>query len=295
MDRLANMKAFRWVAQTGSFAESGRQLGIATSVVSKRVKDLEEYLGTRLIHRTTRKLNLTESGYYYLEQCQRILDELEEIEEGIRFQSQKPVGEIKLAAPLSFGVRALGPLISSFLNLYPEVSVKTYLSDRKIDLVDEGYDLAIRIGKLNDSSLISKKIMSCQRLVCASPDYLAQHGLPTHPNQLMNHHCLSYSNVAEGKSWPFVIDNKTVFQPVQSRFYSDNGDLLCQAALAGCGLTMLPSFIIDKEVEKKNLQIVLQEFVEPNFSVYIIYQSRRHLSNKVRLLIDHLTEGFGKK
>ena len=185
MDKLSNMKAFAQVAQTKSFAEAAIKLGLATSVVSKRVKDLEEFLGAQLFHRTTRRVNLTDTGYSYLEYVRKFLDELEEVEENIRHKTQKPIGEIKLAAPLSFGVKYLGPALSDYLNKYQDVSIKTFLSDRQIDLVEEGYDLSIRIGQLKDSSLISKKLSTCRRVVCGSPAYFAKHGRPEKPKDLM--------------------------------------------------------------------------------------------------------------
>ncbi|MEH6405217.1 MAG: LysR family transcriptional regulator, partial [Sneathiella sp.] len=229
MDKLANMKAFTLVAQTGSFAEAARKLNLTKSVISKRVKDLEAYLGTALFHRTTRNVRLTDTGYGYLDYARKFLDELEEVEEAIRHRTDSPIGEIKLAAPLSFGIRYLGPALASYLHTYPEVSLRTFLSDRKIDLVSEGYDFAIRIGPLQDSSLISKKLITCRRVVCASPDYFAKFGRPAKPSDLANHNCMKYADTTESKSWPFVIDGKKKLQLVSGRFSSDNGDLLCEA------------------------------------------------------------------
>ena len=294
MDKLANMKAFATVAKGGSFARAGQQMQLATSVVSKRVKDLEEHLGILLLQRTTRRVSLTEAGYNYLEQVQRILDELEEVEESIRSQSQRAVGEIKIGAPLSFTVGKLGPIFSEFLNLYPEVKIKTFLSDKKIDLIAEGYDIAIRIGSLSDSSLISKRIAHCRRLVCANPEYLQRMGTPQRPGDLYQHHCLIYSNVQDGKSWPFHIDGNIVYQPIEGRFNSDNGDVLCEAAIAGCGITMLPSFIVDKALALGQLVTVLEEYEEPDFGVYVLYPNRRHMSNRVRLLIEFLAESLAE-
>jgi len=295
MDKLANMKAFVAVANTSSFVRAGQKLQLATSVVSKRVKDLEEHLGSLLLQRTTRQVSLTDVGYGYLEQAQRVLAELDELEESIRCQSQRAVGQIKIAAPLSFTVGKLGPIFSAFLKAYPEVKIKTFLSDKKIDLVAEGYDLAIRIGNLSDSSLISKRIASTRRLVCASPKYLAEHGAPAKPADLYQHECLIYSGVRDGKSWPFKVEGKTIYQPVEGRFDSDNGDLLCEAAIAGCGITMLPSFIIEKAINRGDLTTVLQDYEEPNFDVYVLYPNRRHMSNRIRLLIDFLEEHLKEK
>lgn len=287
MDKLANMQAFEAVGRTGSFAEAARKLNITNSVVSKRIKDLEEFLGSQLFVRTTRKVTLTDTGYSYLEYVRKFLDELEEVESRIRSNMETPIGTIKLAAPLSFGMQYLGPAIASYLEKYPNVEIKTYLSDRRINLVDEGYDLSIRSGQLEDSSLIAKKLMSCRRVFCASPEYFEKHGKPQTPNDLKNHNCMSYLNLADGKAWPIFQNGKQKWQPVSGRFSADNGDLLHQAAISGCGITFLPTFIIGNSLATGQLETTLEEFSDTNFNVYAVYQHTRHLSTKVRTLIDH--------
>lgn len=289
MDKLANMEAFRAVAETGSFAEASRRLNLANSVVSKRIKDLEDFLDTQLFLRTTRKVSLTETGHAYLEQAQRLLDELDEMESNLRYRTQKPVGTIKLTAPLSFGLQTLAPALTSYLDKYPDVSIKTYLSDRRVNLVEEGYDLAIRIGALDDLSLVAKKLCHGRRVVCASPAYFKRHGLPKTPADLKGHNCLSYINLAEGKTWPFMMHGKKISQSVSGNFFSDNGDLLHQAALSGCGITMLPTFIISESLKSKKLQIALADYEVKDFDIYAVYQQTRHLSTKIRTLIDHLS------
>lgn len=292
MDKLANMQAFATVAQTGSFALASRKLNIANSVISKRIKDLEDFLDTQLFIRTTRKVTLTDTGYGYLEYVRKILDELEEIESRIRYKTEKPVGTIKLAAPLSFGIQYLGTAIASYLAKYPDITIKTYLSDRQTNIVDEGYDLAIRIGSLEDSGLIAKKLTSSGRCVCASPEYFLRHGKPETPRDLKTHNCLGYLNVMEGKSWPFFIDGKKTWQPVSGNFSADNGDLLHQAALTGCGIALLPTFIIDNSLRNGKLVTALEDFEETDFGIFAVYQQTRHLSPKIRTLIDHLAECF---
>jgi len=292
MDKLANMKAFRAVAQTRSFAEAARRLGLATSVVSKRVKDLEGFLGAQLFVRTTRKVALTDTGFGYLDYVRQFLDDLEEVEESIRHKTAKPIGEIKLAAPLSFGVQYLGPVLAAYLAKYPDVSVKTFLSDRTTDIVEEGYDLVIRIGQLKDSSLIAKKLVSCRRIICASPAYFEKYGRPTIPKDLSKHNCLSYTNVADGKAWSFYVDGRVIWQPVSGRFASDNGDLLCEAAISGCGITVLPTFIAGQAIKSGALEVVLKDFEEPDFAVYALHQNRHYLSAKTRTLLDFLSAHF---
>ncbi len=289
MDKIANMQAFAAVGTTGSFAQAARKLNIANSVISKRIKDLEDYLGAQLLLRTTRKVTLTETGQSYLEQVQRLLDELEEVESGIRYETRKPVGSIRISAPLSFGLKTLAPALAGYLAKCPGVSIKTYLSDRRVDLVSEGFDLAIRIGALEDSSLVAKKLCHGRRVVCASPAYFKKHGIPKTPDDLKNHNCLSYINLAEGKAWPFLLGAKKIWQPVTGNFLSDNGDLLHQAALADGGIALLPTFIVSESLKEKRLQTVLEAFEEQDFDVHAVYQPSRHLSVKLRTLIDHLS------
>ncbi len=292
MDKLSNMKAFAAVGQTGSFAEAARKLNLANSVVSKRIRDLEDYLQTQLLTRTTRKVSLTDNGYSYLEYVRKFLDELEEVETRLRHHTEAPIGTIRLSAPLSFGMQYLGAAIASYLNKYPNVEIKTYLSDRPVNLIDEGYDLSIRIGPLKNSSLIAKKLVSSRRVVCASPDYFSRFGKPATPGDLKDHNCLSYLNLADGKAWPFMIDGKKRWQNVSGQFSADNGDLLQEAAVKGCGLAFLPTFIVGEALGLGKLETALESYEETDFGVYAVYQHTRHLSTKVRTLIDHLTECF---
>lgn len=294
MDKLANMQAFAMVGHTGNFAEAARKLGLANSVVSKRVKDLEDFLGTQLFVRTTRKVRLTDAGYDYLEYVRKCLDEMAEAEAAVRHKAQRPVGLIKLAAPQSFGRQYLGPALAAYLEKYPDVSLKVYLSDTRVDLLEEGFDLGITIGVLQDSTLIARKLGDCRRVVCASPEYFRKHGKPKKPQDLSAHNCLSYLNLADGKAWPFMQGGKRVWQAVSGRFSADNGDILYQAALNGSGITLLPSFIVGSAVESGKLQVVLEQYEEQNFSIYALYQHKRHLSTKVRMLIDHLSNCFAR-
>ncbi len=292
MDKFANMEAFAAVADTGSFAAAARKLNIAHSVVSKRVKDLEAFLEAQLLVRTTRMVTLTDAGRAYLEHVHRIFEQLFEAEAGLRQEISEPSGVLKLTAPLSFGMQYLAPALASYLEKYPKVSVRTHLSDRRVDLAGENFDLAIRVGALKDASLIAKKLAPGRRVVCASPAYLKKHGRPKKPSDLQTHNCLSYTNLAEGKSWPFVVDGKKLSQAVSGNFLSDNGDLLFQAALASGGVTMLPTFIVGQAVEKGALEILLEDYEEKDFDIYAVYQQTKHVSRKIRTLIDHFSECF---
>ena len=294
MDKLANMNAFALVSQTGSFAVAARQLDLAASVVSKRIRDLERYLQTQLLIRTTRKVRLTEDGYAYLDYVRKVLDEMEEVESRLRQHRETPVGTIRLSAPLSFSMRYLGPAIASYLEKYQQVEIRISLSDREVNLIDEGFDLAIRTGPLKSSSLIAKRLTRCRRVVCASPDYFNKQGLPEKPEDLKSHHCLGYLNLAEGKAWPFLKNGKRSWQNVSGRFLSENGDLLHEAAVSGCGVTLLPTFIVGESLRKGLLESALEEFEDPDFSLYAVYQHTHHLSTKIRTFIDHLSDHFSK-
>ncbi|MBU6475664.1 MAG: LysR family transcriptional regulator [Alphaproteobacteria bacterium] len=296
MDRLANMIAFATVAETGSFAKTADRLHIANSVVSKRIKDLEAYLGTQLLRRTTRHISLTEAGYVYAEHARQFLDDLAEVEENIRYRNENPVGDIKVSAPLSFGNRFLGPAIAGFLEKWPDVTVTLSVNDRKVDIAAEGFDLAIRIGAVEDSGLIVKKLAQSRRIVVASPAYLDQHGKPETPEDLARHNCLSYSGLAGGKSWPFQKGGREHLQHVGGRFIADSGSLLCEAAVRGCGITILPSFIVGPHVVSGELVPLLEAFESPPLAIQAVYPHRRFLSAKTRKLIDHLAatfSGFG--
>lgn len=292
MDKLSNMKAFLIVGQTGSFAEAARRLNLANSVVSKRVKDLEDYLGLQLLVRTTRKVSLTDAGYDYLEYTQKFLDELQEVEDTLRYKTQNPVGTIRLSAPLSFGMQYLGKALASYMDKYPDVKIQTYLSDKNVNLVEDGFDLALRIGSLEDSSLIAKKLADSRLVLCAAPEYLNIHGRPEKPEDLKQHNCLTYLNMAEGKAWPLQDKGEVVWQSVSGRFSSDNGDLLSEAACECGGVVLLPFFIVKDHVEAGRLEIVMEDYERQDVNLYAVYQHTRYLSLKVRSLIDHLHAYF---
>jgi DNA-binding transcriptional LysR family regulator len=292
MDRLANMIAFVTVAETGSFAETATRLNIANSVVSKRIKDLEAYLGTLLLQRTTRHINLTEAGYAYVEHARKFLDELAEVEENLRYRNENPVGELKVSAPLSFGNKFLGPAISGFLDKYPDVTVKLIVNDRTVDLAAEGFDLAIRLGPVEDQSLITRKLAQSRRIVVASPAYLEKYGRPAKPEDLARHNCMSYSGLHEGKAWPFKKDGREFLQRVGGRFMADSGTLLCEAAVHNCGIAILPTFIVGQHIGNGELEPLLEDFEVPPMDIQAVYQHKRYLSAKTRKLIDYLVQYF---
>lgn len=292
MDRLSNIATFITVAETGSFAEAARRMNIANSVVTKRIKDLESFIGTRLIQRTTRHVALTEAGYRYFDHARRLVNELAEVEENLRYSNENPVGELKVSAPVTFGVKFLGPAVASFLDKYPDVAVRLYLGDRPAPLRAEDFDLGIRIGHVENPSYIARKLAESRRVTVASPAYLAAHGRPQKPQDLVQHNCLIYSGVNDGKTWPYVINNRPHLQNVSGRFSSDNGSLLLEAALHDCGITMLPTFIAGPHINSGALEIVLPEYEEPPMLIQAVYVQQRLLSARTRKFIDHLVEYF---
>jgi DNA-binding transcriptional LysR family regulator len=294
MDRLSNIIAFVTVAETSSFAEAAKRLNLANSVVSKRIKDLEEYLRTPLFQRTTRHVRLTDAGYLYFDHARKLVSELAEVEENLRFANENPVGELRVSAPVTFGAKFLGPAVSSFLEKYPDVSIRLFLGDRTVDMREEGFDLSIRIGPQDTSSLITRKLARSRRVTVASPDYLHKNGRPEKPQDLVKHNCLVYSGVNDGKSWPYAIKGKKHLQPVAGRFTTDNGMLLAEAAAGGCGITMLPTFIAGPYINKGALEIILEDFEEEPLLIQAVYVQQRHLSARLRKFIDHLAEYFAE-
>ncbi len=292
MDRLSNIAAFVHVAEAGGFAAAAKRLHLANSVVSKRVKDLEDDLGVRLLHRTTRQVRLTDAGYRYLEHARRLLYELEEVEAQLRAQNETPMGDLRVSAPVSFGVRYLGPAIAQYIDKYPGVSVRLTLHDRLVDLQTEDFDLAIAIGTLESPTLITRKLADSRRIVVGSPDYFNKHGRPTRPQELEHHNCMSYSNLHEGKSWPFLIGGRRWLQPVSGRFSANNGLLLLEAALSGCGLAILPTFLAGPHVLRGELEIVLAEFEEHSLTIQAAWAHQRHMSARSRSFIDHMAAYF---
>lgn len=292
MDRLSNIEAFVCVAESGSFAAAAKRLHLANSVVSKRVKDLEDDLKVRLFHRTTRKVNLTDAGYRYFEQARRLLSELAEVEEQLRAQNEKPVGELKISAPVSFGTQYLGPAVAGYMDTYPDVQLRVTLHDRLVDLASEDFDLAIAIGTLDSPTLVTRKLAESRRVVVASPAYYQKHGKPQKPQDLLHHNCMSYSNLNDGKGWPFRMGGRKHLQPVRGRFISNNGLLLLQGALDGCGIAMLPTFIAGPHILTGRLAIALEDFEEDSLTIQAAWTYQRHMSARMRTFIDYLAEYF---
>lgn len=293
MDRYAEMQMFVRVVETGSISGAAERLEIAKSAVSRRLADLESRLGVQLLHRTTRRLGLTDSGRAFHERALRLLADLDEAEAAVSQAHGALKGRLRVALPLSFGLLHLAPLIETFMSLHPDVEFDLDFNDRQIDLMQEGYDLAIRIAKLPDSSLIARRLTSIRHLLCASPAYLKMHGTPSQPDDLRHHVSLAYSNLANPGLWHYQTpDGKAGSVQVPVKLQANNGDFLCRAALAGHGLILHPDFYLREALQSGKLVTLLNDHVWPELNAYAVYPPTRHLSSRVRAFVDFLALGF---
>ncbi len=293
MDTLKGMAVFARVVEKGSFSAAARDLRLAKSTVSKQVAALEQRLGARLLNRTTRRLSPTEVGLAYYERCTRIIAEVEEAELAVSRLQLEPRGTLRLNAPMSFGNLHVAPVIADFMNAYPELTVDMTLNDRMVDLVDEGFDVAVRIGRLADSTLIAKKIAPSRLVVCAAPEYWLAHGIPARPQDIGNHNCLIYSNLRNPHEWTFQTADGAKTVSITGKLRANNGEALHAAALKGYGVYLGPTFIVGRDLRSGRLQAVLQEFEARNHFIHAVYPHSRHLSVKVRAFVDFLAGRFG--
>lgn len=295
MDRLAALEAFAKVAETQSFSEAARRLRSSKSAVSRHVAALEADLGARLFHRTTRSLTLTEAGRDYFARTSRILADLAEANASVTQLQAAPRGRLRVNAPMSFGFLHLAPALGDFLARYPEVELDVTLTDRFVDLIDEGVDVAVRIGTLADSSLVARRLAAIRRVLCASPDYLKRRGVPRTPDDLKAHDCLSNTNINIAREWRFVNPESGALWPVEvkGRMSANSGDMLRVAALRGHGFVHLPTFIVGADLKAGTLVSVLESYIAQDLTLNAVYPTARHLSPKVRAFVDFLAERFG--
>jgi len=294
MDRLTDIESFVAVVEAGSFSAAAERLGAAKSAVSRRVSALEARLGVKLLNRTTRTLNLTDNGRAYFERAGRILADLAEAEQSVSDADCALRGRIRLAAPLSFGLQHLAPAINAFAAQHPEVQIDLDLNDRQVSLVEEGFDMAVRIGRLADSSLIARRLCLIRRAAVASPDYLARRGTPERPEDLVNHDGLRYTNIPRQHFWQFTATGGREFSPeVPDRLTANNGALLTEAAVDGLGVTVQPSFIVHRELADGRLRTILDTWPIPSEAMYAVFPPGRYQSRRVRELADFLAGRFG--
>jgi DNA-binding transcriptional LysR family regulator len=289
VDVLGQMHLFVKVVEHGGFTAAARDLGVPKSTVSRQVARLEDRLGVRLLERTTRALRTTEVGQAYYERCTRILAEVVEAEGAVTEAQAEPRGRLRISAPLTFGYLFLGEVIAAFLQSHPQVRIDISLTDRRVDLIDEGFDLAIRIGQLDDSTLVARRLGWAAAVVAASPEYLSRFGRPQVPEELRQHRCLHYEY--RGFGWRFG----GVSVPVDGPLVSNNGDLLRAAAVAGLGIIITPRFIIADELRDGRLVSILEEHLgAEGAGIWAIYPANRHLSAKVRSFVDFAVARFGQ-
>jgi DNA-binding transcriptional LysR family regulator len=282
---------FAAVAEQGGFSRAAEYLGLSKATVSKAVSRLEAQLGAPLFHRTSRRLVLSESGVSLLEQAKAIVAAGEAAEEAARDEASEPVGQIRLAAPMSYGISRVAPLLSEFLCSHRGISIDMHLSDAKVDLIGERFDLALRIGALPDSSLRARRLRSVTGYVLASPEYLAQNGEPRHPAQLGEHRCLSYSLASSPESWRFTgPDGSEAVVRLSGPLRVNNGEAMLPALCAGLGIGMLPDFICEKDVEAGRLKPILQDWKTPPIAIHIVTPPSAFRPRRVTALIDFLAE-----
>lgn len=294
-DRFGELKIFVAVVQAKRFGLAADRLGIAKSAASRRVQELESRLGVTLLNRTTRRLSLTEAGTEFYQRALRLLADLEEAETSASKGTVDPSGRLRITGPMSFGILHLAPVIGEFLAQHPKLQVDLHLDDRVVDLVDAGYDLAIRVGDLKESNLIARRIAPVHYAAVAAPSYLRRRGTPKTPTALDQHWGLAYSNRDEASYWRFVDPESkaALTASVHTCLRINNGDALREAALAGYGIAVLPTFITWKAVERGELRALLQEYRREPVNMHAVYPSRRNLPAKVRVFIDFLVGRFG--
>lgn len=294
MDKLASLRAFVKVVETGSFSEAGRQLRLSRSAISKYIADLEGSLGVQLLNRTTRHASPNENGQLYFERALPILLEIDAADQAVTHLQSTPRGLLRINAPMSFGTIRLGPALADFMVKYPEMQLQLVLSDNLVDPVQDGVDVTLRIADLEASSLIARKIAPMPRVICASPEYLEKRGTPSHPQDLRDHVSLTYGFLLTGNQWKLTgADGEHWIQPAWS-LCVNNAEVLRDVAVKGRGVALIPEFIAREALAEGRLKAILKDFWAPPLTLYAIYPPTRHLSIKVRLFIDFLVERFGR-
>ena len=291
MDRLEAMHLFVRVAELGSFSAVAQQRNLARSVVTRQIAALETHLGVKLMVRSTRRLSLTSAGNAYLEKCRVILNLVEVAESGVAENRLTPRGSIRISLPLSFGLLRLAPHLLNFSQRFPEVILNMDFTDRRVNLIEEGIDLSIRITSRLEGSDVARKIGTSRLLAMASPDYLARHGRPQHPAELIHHECLGYTGVGQ-QNWGFYVGAQLEQFPIRSRINANNGELLTEAAARGMGITLQPDFIAAPFLRDGKVVTILNEFPTAELGIYALLPSNRQVPHRVRVLMDYLAENL---
>lgn len=295
MDKFLEMQTFNTVVEAGSFVKAADALNLSKAAVSRHVVDLERRLGIRLLHRTTRRVSLTTEGQAYYARSKDVLSDLQDIESEITSKQDKVSGLLRINAPFTFGIQHLAPLWGQFREVHPQVTLDVTLSDRVVDLVEEGYDLAIRIAALESSSLVSRRLASTKMTLCASPAYLKKHGKLTKPADLTQHQVIGYSYLSSKDEWHFSGPEGAVSVVTKPWMHTNNGETCKAAALAHQGIILQPRFVVGPELAAGKLVEILPKYRSSDIGIYAVYPTRKHLSAKVRLLIEFLAAHFSRQ
>jgi DNA-binding transcriptional LysR family regulator len=295
MQDLNDMITFARVVDAKSFSEAARRLGMSKSRVSKSIAKLERSLGAKLLNRSTRSLSLTEVGALFYQHCRRVADEVAAAEEAVGQLHSEPRGVLRLTAPVAFGTLHIAPALPSFLARYPDLAMDVTITDRMIDLVDEGYDVAVRLGRVIDPSLVAVKLAPVRRVVCATPEYFKRRGIPDSPDELANHNCLYYTHVAGPGEWRLKGVDGEITIPVRGDLRINDDEALSQAVLGGLGVALLPTFLIGKELQSGRLQAVLSDYVPLERYIFAVRLQNANPPAKVRAFIDFLRARFGSE
>lgn len=295
MDKLKQMESFVAVATKGSLTAAAQAEGLAPAVVGRRIDALEERLGVKLLVRTTRRISLTHEGSAFLEDCQRLLADLGNAEASVSAGGLKASGYLRVTAPAGFGRRHVAPLVPRFLAMHPDMNISLNLSDRVVDIVNESFDCAVRVGDLPDSSLVSLRLADNRRMCVAAPGYLQRAGTPKHPQELARHECLALSSDAsQTRGWAFQVDGAVVHLRPGGRLDCSDGQVLHDWCLAGLGIAWRSTWEVTQEVKSGKLVAVLEEFTAPPNGIYAVFPQRKHLPLRVRLWIDFLKQTYGE-
>lgn len=290
MDRFDEMHTFVRVVDAGGISAAAERLGIAKSAVSRRLQELENRLDVQLLQRTTRRMHLTEAGSEFYQSCLRILDEVDDAEQALQSGQQSLSGRLRINAPLSLGLRHLLPVFQLLQAQHPQLMVDIDLDDREINMIEEGVDVLLRVGRLEDSSLIARRLCSIRFHYCASPDYLASRGEPKQPVDLNAHDGIGYNLVSEAQQWSLGVEQGRLLYKPHIAISTNNGDMILRAAEAGLGIAMLPTFICHEALMEGRLRPLLSQYRPEPLDLYALYTSRRHLPQRVRALLDFLAE-----
>lgn len=289
MDTIS-LKVFSLIVEEGTFSAAAVRLGISKSMCSKYINDLEDKLGARLLTRSTRSVKTTAIGMAYYQKVRRILNLLDEANEQAKVESGTVAGRLRIASPTSLSQRALQPHILKFLELHPDIQFESVFDDSNSDLIAKGYDAVIRIGELEDTSMVARRVHSTKCLIVASPGYLADNGTPQRPSDISDHKILHCTNMSSSTTWPFRNGNEIFWQKVSPRFASNNGDIIAAAAAADHGIAYLPGFLVDDYVSTGALTCILTEYTRPDLPISIVYPSRKNMSAALKAFLEYKTE-----